>query len=547
MSRAAPGGTPESRPADLVLANARVLTMDAGVPIASYVAVKGGRIVGIGDGAEAGGFEGPGTTVIDCRRMTLLPGFIDAHCHLMALASSLRGVDCRPDAAPSIPSVVEAIARRAGKTPAGQWIRAFGYDEFYLSEKRHPTRNDLDRATPDHPVRLDHRTRHATVLNSRALELLGITPETPDPVEGIIDREEATGEPTGLLYEMDEHLRNATGAVDDETFLDGIGRTNRLLLSRGVTSVQDASPGNDPGRWRAFRRLVDNGALAPRVTMMAGASHLRSFLEEGLEPGHGDDGLRIGPVKVMLRLTTGALHPSQEELRETVRHAHRRGYQVAIHAVEEAAVEAAADALLEAQAAHPRPGARHRIEHCSECPPRLVAKVAAAHAVVVTQPSFVYHNGDRYQALIEGSLLPDLYPLGSLTEAGIPVAAGSDAPVAYPDPILDMYSSVTRSTRPGPALAPSQAISVDTALKALSINAAYAAFEEVEKGSIAVGKLADLVLLDGDPTSVEAEEIRQLEVAMTIVGGEVVWRASIRSATPLGWTKPRLRGSTSSP
>ena len=512
-------------PADLVLENARVLTMDPRVPAASSLAVKDGRFVCVGDESETGGFKGAETTVIDGQGMTLLPGFIDAHCHLMALASSLRGVDCRPDTTPSISSVVQAISRRVRETPIGRWIRAFGYDEFYLREKRHPTCHDLDQATSNHPVRLDHRTGHATVLNSRALDLLRVTRDTPDPVEGIIDRDEASGEPTGLLYEMGEYIRSATGSADPEAALDGVGRANRMLLSRGITSVQDASPGNDPSRWHAFRRLKENGALAPRITMMAGASHLRSFLDEGLEPGHGDDGLRIGPVKVMLRLTTGALHPSEEELRETVSHAHCRGYQVAIHAVDEEVVEAAADALLEAQAAHHRPDARHRIEHCSECPPRLVAKVSAANAVVVTQPSFVYHNGEKYQALVKERLKPHLYPIRSLIEAGVLVAAGSDAPVAYPDPILDIYSSVTRRTRSGPALAPSQAVLVDTALRATSINAAYAAHEENRKGSIAVGKLADLVLLDRDLTSMEAEELRELKVAMTIVGGEVMWRS----------------------
>ncbi len=526
------------RHADLVLSNARVLTMEPEKPRAEYVALKGGRILGAGDKEQASHFKGPRTRDIDCQGMTLVPGFNDAHCHLMALASSLRGVDCGPDKAGSIAQVVKRIGERAEGVPPGKWIRAFEYDEFYLAERRHPTRWDLDRATPLHPVRLDHRTGHASVLNSRALDLLGISRHTPDPMDGVIERETG-GEPTGLLFEMGDYIRRGAGTgTDQDAFLEGIKEANGLLLSVGVTSIQDASPGNDFHRWQTFRSLKETGHLVPRVTVMAGASHLQSFrdagLGPGLTPGSGDEALRLGAVKVMLGLTTGALHPSQAELMEIVTLACESGYQLAFHAVEEEAVEAAANALIEAQkeaqrilpfsnASH-RANARHRIEHCSECPPHLVDKLKIAHALVVTQPSFIYHNGEKYLSLVEDSLLPHLYPVGPLVAAAIPVAAGSDAPVTRPDPLLGIYSAVTRRTRGGPALFPANAVSVEDALRMHSVNGAYASFEEKEKGSIATGKLADLVLLDLDPTMVEPERIRELKVMMTMVGGEVAWQ-----------------------
>ena len=557
--------------ADVILSNARVLTFssdtqdrvpgrqrlpgtvpgikDVEIRESWYVAVRGDKIIGVGDASEAPGFKGPGTREIDCQGMTLVPGFNDAHCHLMSLASSLRGVDCSPDKASSIAQILEAIGRRAEFTPASpdvesrspgregasrgtpcgqdesRWIRAFGYDEFYLSEQRHPSRWDLDRAAPFHPVRLDHRTGHASVLNSRALDLLNISRDTPDPPHGIIERDEASGEPTGLLYEMGDYIGRGAGTIRDEAaFLDGIGKANTLLLSKGITSIHDASPGNDLPRWQAFNRLKEGGHLTPRVTMMAGASHLQPFLDVGLTPGVGDENLRVGAVKLMISLITGSLRPPREEMKETVLRTHERGFQLAFHAVEEEAVLAAAESLIDAEAASPGAELRHRIEHCSEATPHVLTKLKGSRALVVTQPSFIYHNGEKYLSLVEERLLPHLYPLASLLKAGIPLAAGSDAPVTSPDPILSIYSAVIRKTKAASALSPRQAIPVGKAIKMHTISGAYASFEEKRKGSITVGKLADLVLLDRDPTALETEGIKEIKVMMTMVGGEVAWR-----------------------
>ena len=320
--------------ADAVLSNARVLEekVDLGRPRPENqsVAIKDGKILYVGDAEDLGPFKGPQTRDIDCQGMALVPGFNDAHCHVMALASSLRGVDCRPDKAKSISQILEVISRRATQVSPGGWIRAFGYDEFYLAEKRHPTRWDLDRAAPFHPVRLDHRTGHASVLNSLALKLLNISGDTPDPADGVIERDEASGEPTGLAFEMGNYIRKATEANRDEAALsEGVRRTNELLLSKGVTSVQDASPGNDLQRWQAFCKLKEAGELAPRVTLMAGASHLQSFLDAGLGPGSGDENVRLGAIKVMLSLTTGGLQPDPEELEAMALGAHKGGFQLA--------------------------------------------------------------------------------------------------------------------------------------------------------------------------------------------------------------------------
>ena len=518
--------------ADLVLINARVLTRGYGPAGPEFVAIKAGKIVGAGKARDLPAFKGPMTRQIDCQGMTLAPGFNDAHCHFLALASALQGIDCGAESVTSIRQLIRKVAletKSAATLPAThesgiRWIKAYGYDEFHLKEKRHPTRWDLDKAAPQHPVRLDHRSGHATVLNSAALELLGISKNTADPVDGVIERDGLMGEPTGVFYDMGRYIRDASqSAKDEEDFLQGVELANKLLLSKGITSIQDAGPNNDIERWHTFERLKDQRLLDPRVTMMVGASNIQSFLDNGLAPRSGIDGLRVGAAKIMLTLTTGAMQPNRDELIKTVRWCHVRGFQVAIHAVEEEAVLAAAEAIHLAQKAVPRANPRHRIEHCSECLPAVMEQLKASGAIVVTQPSFIYHSGDRYLSQVADWLLPHLYPLGALSRAGIRVAAGSDAPVVRPDPILSIHAAVTRHTRGGKALAPTQKVSVSAALRMHTLRAAYASFDERETGSIALGKAADMVLLDGDPTDVEPDGLREIKVAMTMIGGEVAW------------------------
>ena len=408
--------------------------------------------------------------------MTLLPGLVDAHCHLLATAIALQGLDCSPEVVPSIQQLQLAISQRADATPHDRWVRAFAYDDLSLQEKRHPTRWDLDVASPHHPVRLDHRSGHATVLNSQGLRLAGINRDAPDSVDGVIERDQSTREPTGLLLEMSGFLRDRLGRLHaDDEFQESISRLDRKLLSYGITSAQDAGSHNDVDRWCTIRNLQSTGKLTCRVNMMAGASSLNDFLAAGFSYGAGDQQLALGHVKLMLTLTTGALHPDIDSLHETVREAHRAGFPVALHAVEQEAVAAAAQVLRGAAIENPfrRSVPRDRIEHCAECPPGLMAQVARSGATVVTQPGFVYWNGDRYRERVDPSVLDHLYPVDELLRAGINVAFGSDAPVVDPNPWPAIYSAVTRATKTGEELysampgepATSRKVSVEEALR----------------------------------------------------------------------------------
>ncbi|MDO8532607.1 MAG: amidohydrolase [Dehalococcoidia bacterium] len=509
---------------DIIFHNVRALTNDRRRPLATLVAVQGERIAYVGETADLDGLRQPGTRVVDGAGLGLVPGFIDAHTHLFAYAAHLLSVDCSPAAVLSIPELQAAVRRRAAETPSGQWVRAVGYNEFYLAERRHPTRWDLDEAAPEHPVRLAHRSGHAVVLNSRGLRAVGISLETPDPPEGLIDRAAPSGEPTGILYDADAYLKERVPRLTDAELSDGVRRAMRLYLSQGYTSLQDATYHNGPDDWRTMQRLSASGELPLRVTMMADGRQIDAFLWAGLSFRAGDNRLRLGAAKIMLQEATGALYPSAEELRDLVLRLYRLRWQVAVHAVEERPIAAVADAFAAAFASIPGASDRRlRVEHCSLCPPELLERLVGRDVVVVTQPAFIHHSGERYLAEVPADKHAWLYRCKSFVGARLRPAAGSDAPVAPPSALLGMSAAVTRRAASGQAVAPEETITVQEALEMHTRAAAYAAFEEKERGAIMPGMFADLVLLSADPTSVDADAIKDIRVHMTMIGGKVAW------------------------
>ncbi len=510
------------RKADLILFNARVLTPEVGIPPADSVALAGGRIIGVGQRWEVENLRGRGTRLLDCQGQTLAPGLQDAHMHLLSLASSLISLDLSPSSVSSISDIQKKLQERTLQYPEGTWIRGSGYNEFYLRERRHPNRWDLDKASPHHPVKLVHRTGLACVLNSLALSLVGITRETPDPPGGLIERDE-TGEPTGILFGMDRYLEGRIPKFSQEDLRRGLKLAEQLFLSLGITSVHEATVHNDLSRWQLFQQMKRSGCFKPRIVFLPGWESLPEFMGEGLHPGSGDEELHLGPVKLVLGQPRGVLEPPPEELNRRILFLHRSGFQAAIHAIEEKEIEAVVKALERAQELFPRSEARHRLEHCSECPPGLARRLKQVGAVVVSHPAFVYYNGDKYLAEVPRPKLPWLYPFRLLWENGLKLAAGSDSPAVPPNPFSSIYSAVTRRTRSGQLLSPEQTISVRRALWMHTLGGAYAAFEEERQGSIVVGKLADLVILSANPLEVSAEELEKIQVEKTILAGKVVW------------------------
>jgi predicted amidohydrolase YtcJ len=510
--------------ADLVFKNARVITMDRAQPAAELVAVKGDRIMLVAGNDQLGWVSGAGTKVVDCQGRCLVPGFNDAHCHIFALVRKLLSIDLSPPAVGSIADIKAAIGQRVKDTPPGNWITGADYNEFYFAEKRHPTRWDLDEVAPDHPVVLSHRSLHACVLNSRALELAGIGLDTPEPPGGMVERDPASGEPNGVLFEMLGYIRETVlPPLSEDELARGVALANKYYLSCGITSLQEASVSGDIFRWRALRRLKDNGTLESRVSMMFGFDALSQFREAGLGPGSGDSQLRLGGVKIIVSKTTGRLEPPPAELNQQAVTAHRAGYQLAIHAIEESTVAAAIAALEYVHGLYPESGRRHRIEHCSECPPSLLERLGRLPVVIVSQPPFLYYSGERYLATVPPAQLPWLYRFRSLIESGLTVAGSSDCPVVPASPLVGMYAAVTRRAETGQAVLAAESIDAGQALAMYTVNAAYASFEEDMKGSLARGKLADMVLLSGDPTGLPPEDLKDIRVEMTIIGGKIVW------------------------
>jgi predicted amidohydrolase YtcJ len=512
-------------PQNLILINADIITLDSFSPQASWVVIKKDKIVAAGMDEGWKKFKNKSTDLINCGGKTILPGFIDAHLHLVSYVKSFITLDLSPDKnVLSIADIQSSIRNCSQNRPPGEWILASGYNEFYLAEKRHPNRWDLDQATSDHPVKFSHRSGHACVLNSLALKIAGIRKETGDPDGGLIERDLSSGEPTGLLYEMADFLAGRIPGLAPAAFEQGLQPANHTLVSMGITGIQDASVRNDHDRWRLFSAWKASASLQPRVNMMLGYQAFKDNSYQNLTEYKDRNHLRPGAVKIILDDTTSRLHPSQDDLNAMVLKVHGAGMQVAIHAVEEKSIAAACTAVEYALDRMPRKDHRHRIEHCSVCPPSLARRIASLGITVVSQPPFIYFSGDRYLATVPDKQFAHLYPFRTLLSHGIKLAGSSDCPVVPPNPLTGMIAAVLRMSSNGRAVGGAEKISVRQALQMYTRQAAHAQFEEAAKGSITAGKLADLVVVNENPLQLSLDALKNLQVEMTMVGGKIVWQ-----------------------
>jgi len=509
--------------ADLLLYGGRVLTLDPSCPTVEAIAVSGAHILAVGAEKDLRAFVSTQTHTLSCPGQTVIPGFIDPHLHVFAWASRFCGADL--SAARSIADLQATLTQRLPFLANDKWLRGYGYDEFFLVEKRHPTRHDLDAVSRNRPIILRHRTGHAAVLNSVALQRARIDQHFVPPGGGIVERD-ATGEPTGVLYELEGYLRTVIPPLSQAEFMDGVQQASSALLQHGVTSFHDASAGNTLEDIALFQRLSTGGGLKSHATVMVGIAALPHLLETKLTLFNNADRVRVGSIKIMVHEGRGEIYPPPVELREMVWQVHRSGLQVAIHAVEEGAVWAALDAIEHAQQRFPRRDHRHRIEHCALCPPPLIEKLAVTGSAVVTQPGFLYFYGEKYAAEIDPSIHDWLYRTKSLQTQSIPVAGSSDCPIAPLAPLTSLQAAMTRQSRSGRLLNPHERLSLNQALPLFTTAGAWMGFAEKTTGSISPGKRADLVILDGDLLTTPTDAIHALKVATTIVGGEIVWSDS---------------------
>ena len=507
----------------LCLYNGNIITMDPAVPQASWVIIDGHFISKVGTGIRPFDNLPYGTSYIDCLGRTVLPGFNDSHTHILSSVAHETAVDCSPSSVNSIEDIKTKLMDFSNLLPKGNWIRAAGYDEFHLEDARHPTRWDLDDAIPDYPVKLIHRSGHAMVLNSLAMDIAGITDDTVDPEGSVIERQHLTGTPTGLLFDMNNYINKVTPELSDEDISIGLGRYNALCLSYGLTSLNDASINNDLVKMDLLKGFKENGTLIPSINFMVGIDHLENFIRKGIKFGDGLDSFKIGSAKIVLSLTTGVLDPDKKELRSLIAYANRNGFQVAIPAVENRSIMEDVSALEDVGNNGVVNGFRNRIEHCSECTPDLVDRIIKNHIVVSTQPAFLYYNGQRYLAEVDERYKEFLYPIGSLIKSGVTLAYGSDSPVIPMNPMVGISAAVNRSSKSGDILQARERVSVFNAIKSYTIDSAYLSWQEKVRGSISKGKIADIILVDRNPLEIQVEDIINVKVLMTVVSGAVEW------------------------
>ena len=533
---------------ELLLLNTRLPLLGPSLMPADAVAVARGRIIAVGRGDDLRTLAGPGTRTLSLNGATLLPGFHDAHCHVLGFGQMLAMAPL--SGVQTIPEIIQRLQARAAEQNVGPgtWVRGRGYNQNVLAERRHPTRQDLDTVGGGSPyVLITHTSGHAISVNSRVLTLAGITRDTPDPPGGTIVRD-ARGDPTGVLLETAAQL--AYGVVPEPTRAEKVTalRAGTAALSAmGITSAVDATLGvaardtlADVG---VYREAEAQGALSVRCTLMMSLAQITQTYPV-LSPrdlGPTSDFVSIGPAKVFTdgALTTrtallrsrfvdteglGTAVWTAEELEGMVAKANRAGWQIAAHAIGDAAIDLCLDAYGKALARNPRPDARHRIEHAMLLWPDQVGRMTRLGVLPVYQPEFLMRFGDAYRSGLGEARAHRLMPYAETQAAGLPLIFSSDLPVVPGAPLDGIRSACARRTPSGEVLGSRHCVSVLDALRAYTEGASYSVFTEGDRGWIAPGQRADFVVLDGSPLTLPPDEWTEgLRVRATVVGGEVVY------------------------
>jgi hypothetical protein len=521
--------------ADTIVVNGRILTQDDALPRAEAVAIKDGKFLAVGSNADVRNLATGRTVVIDAARMTVLPGFIDCHCHP-------RGVAELYEANANVRTVAELQANlraKAAETPAGFWITGAMFDDTKLD--RTLTKADLDAVSARHPIAVNHRGGHTSWYNSHALELAGVTRDTKDPDDGRFFRD-ANGELTGRAAEQARGVitragqrERFTAAQQRERSRKGMAHISALLSASGLTTVHDAGAGADS--MRAYEEVRAAGELRHRAYLMIRGAY-RNLRDAGVYTGFGDEWIRVGGVKYgadgsaserTMRMSTpyvgtndlGILTMTQDEIHEAVDDAHSNGWQVGIHANGDVTIDMVLRAYERALQRWPHPDRRHRIEHCSLVNPSLIARIKATGTIPTPFWTYVYFHGEKWDQY-GADKMRWMFAHRSFLDAGVRVVGASDYGPGPFEPLMAIQSMVTRRDYRGTEWGPNQKVTVDEAIRIATVNGAYASYEEKSKGTITAGKLADLVILEKDPHDVDPNTIKDIRVVRTMVGGRTV-------------------------
>ncbi|MBV6519926.1 MAG: N-substituted formamide deformylase [Gemmatimonadaceae bacterium] len=519
---------------DAIVVNARAHTMDAAAPDVDAFAIKDGRFQAVGRSADIRNMASARTQVFDAQQMTVLPGFTDCHCHP-------SGVGELYEANANVRTLAELqsnLRKKAAESPPGQWVNGFMFDDTKFDTVLN--RRHLDAVSTSHPIGVHHRGGHTSWYNTRALDLAGITGQTPDPEHGRFFRE--NGDLTGRVAERARQVFDKVGTEptytpeqERERNRNGMRFMSEWFASVGLTTVHDAGAG--PDKIRAYEDVYRNGELRHRAYMMIRGAY-RQLRDAGVYSGFGDEWVRVGAVKYAadgsasertMRMSTpyvgtndyGILTMSQDDIHSAVDDAHRNNWQVGIHANGDVTIDMVLKAYERALKQWPHPDRRHRIEHCSLVNPGLLARIKATGTIPTPFWTYVYYHGEKWSQYGDEKMRW-MFAHRSFLDYGIRVPGASDYNPGPFEPLMAIQSMVTRRDYRGREWGPNQKVTVDEALRIATINGAYASYEERTKGSITPGKWADFVVLAKDPHAVDPNTIKDIEVVRTVAGGRVV-------------------------
>ncbi len=538
---------PDPKAADLVVRNAKVYTVDPQVERAEAFAVRDGRFIAVGPNESMDGLIGKGTQVYDAKRMAVVPGFIDCHLHPdgeTLLYEVLVGNPFEVELV-TIESIVRKLRERAAKTPPGQWVEGYFYDDTKVKDGRLITRADLDRVSSDHPVAVYHRGGHTSFYNSKAFELAEVTRNTPQPFGGTFDRD-SSGELNGRVTDNAQDRLGKAGKrpvySDAEKLVRaraGLAHISKQFARYGLTSVH-----HEGGNFSALLQLRQEGELAHRISYEPEQPMIDAMIANGWRTGFGDEWIRLGATSEHMvdgsfserTMSIRAGYPgrkppyhgnvttTQGDLDAWVERVWRAGIQPNCHTNGDIAIDMYLKSLERARRLFPKPDVRPKFTHATLADDGLIARMKALDAVPAPFTSYAFYNPDKFKFYGE-ALMRHIMPYRSYLDAGIKVAGGCDFPPGPFAPLLGIQGMVTRTGWNGETWGANQRISVAEALRVYTWNGAYNSHEEHLKGSIAAGKLADFVVLADDPFAVEPGRLKDIEIVRTVVGGRTTYAA----------------------
>lgn len=540
--------------AEKIFFNGEIVTMDFGLNTASAIAAAGGRIMAVGGNEQILALKGPATEVTNLDGRVVLPGFIDAHGHFMFNSFfKTKAVDLNSPPVGRVTAMdqlVAALKEKANDTPEGEDVIGFGYDDTQLKELRHPNRTDLDKVSIKHPVYIYHMSGHMAATNSVIIDRAGLTGNEPQPEGGRYLKDE-NGKPLGVFEEMPayELVKLGFPQPSPADILAIVENGSAIYLAAGATSAQDGA--TLPQVLAALRYAHQSGALKTRVQIWPLHPHGTDEYSTHVSgtPLTDDRMITIGAYKIVndgsIQCYTAYLssdyyrpHPTQpkdalyrgypiyspEELCAVVLKRHRQGWQIAMHGNGDAAIEDNLNAIEAAQKSCPRDDARHIIIHCQTVREDQLDRMKRLGVIPSFFATHTYYWGDRHRDLFLGPHRAErIDPCMSAYARGLRFTCHNDPMVTPINPLLSIWSASNRITSSGKVLGENQRVPVLEAVKSVTTHAAYQAFEEKEKGSLEVGKLADMVVLDANPLTIDRGKIKDIEVLATVVGGNVVY------------------------